>query len=474
MYTQVYCRREKKQASAMAPRRAAKENVEVAAQGPDNVSDTSPRTGGSVPTWSFISDILQSELVNYSDSDDDDNDIVKDDLNTKYKTIVQSGMHLVATRPRLLPYYDMIRWALDHIDLPTRTIINDRRTMVGMFRPEHIQSMYKLPATSEYIYGNEFLEEFKKKECEEYDKTMPGLIKDWVSRSATFRANDKGVYSISSLEPQYMYVAMMTCRLFGWEDTAHFYIQWVPLIFRVAEGCSFNWAKMLSDSLFNRVTEYREKKAAGRPSGFFMSAYIMDAICSMTPFPLMNWAWSPTQEKTVHEYHDKLWENNANKFIYEIFNWVMVPLHIAIFGLSPPRISDSIAVNLSSIADWYIEEEFSYFRVFGAAVPPLVLPLFIPDKLACREIMRQTVIGGVSKELKASSKKVWPFFPVRLNSYSLLDFGHAKAEAATLEDLSLVSIEYKKHDPQRIVSTHLGNCGLKRFEHECSPSDDVF
>jgi hypothetical protein len=151
-----------------------------------------------------------------------------------------------------------------------------------------------------------------------------------------------------------------------------------------------------------------------------------------------------------------------------------VPLHIAIFGLSPPRISDSIAANLSSIMDWYVEEEFSYFRVFRAVVPPLALPLFIPDKLACREIARQTVIGRVSKDLKASSKKVWPFFPVWLNSYSLLDFEHAKAEAATLEDLSLVSIEYKKHDPQRIVSTHLGNCGLNRFEHECSPSDDVF
>jgi hypothetical protein len=280
--------------------------------------------------------------------------------------------------------------------------MNDRRTMVETFRPEHVQSMYKIPMTSEYVYGNEFLEEFKKKECEEYDKTMPGLIKDWVSRSATFRANDKGVYSISSLEPQYMYVAMMACRLFGREDTVHFYIQWVPLIFRVAEGSSFDWVKMLSDSLFNRVTEYQEQKEAGRPSGFFMSTYIMDAICSMTPFPLMNWAWSPTQEKTVHKYHDKLWENNTNKFIYEIFNWVMVPLHIAIFGLSPPRISDSIAANLSHTADWYVEEEFSYFRVFGAAIPPLALPLFIPDKLACREIARQTVIGGVSKELKAS------------------------------------------------------------------------
>ena len=71
--------------------------------------------------------------------------------------------------------------------------------MIGTFRPEHIQSMYKLPATSEYTYGKEFLADFKKKECEEFDKTMPGLIKDWVSRSATFRVNDKGVYSISSL-----------------------------------------------------------------------------------------------------------------------------------------------------------------------------------------------------------------------------------------------------------------------------------
>lgn len=112
--------------------------------------------------------------------------------------------------------------------------------------------------------------------------------------------------------------------------------------------------------------------------------------------------------------------------------------------------------------------------MFGAAVPPFSLPLFIPDKLACREIARQTAIGGVSKELKAYSKKVWLFFPVRLNSYFLLDFGHAKAEAAALEDLSLVSIEYKKHDAQKIMSNHLANCWLKRFEHEFSLSDDIF
>jgi hypothetical protein len=80
----------------------------------------------------------------------------------------------------------------------------------------------------------------------------------------------------------------------------------------------------------------------------------------------------------------------------------------------------------------------------------------------------------VSRELKGYSKKVWHSFPIRLYSYSLLYFGHAKAEAANLEDLSLVSIEVKKHDPQRVVSNHLAHCGLNIFEHESSPSDDIF
>jgi hypothetical protein len=195
----------------------------------------------------------------------------------------------------------------------------------------------------------------------------------------------------------------------------------------------------------------------------------MDAICSMTPFPLMSWGWTLVEDKPIHVYHEKLWENKAEKFTYEIFNWVMVPLHITIFGHPPPCILDSIATNLSSIADWYVEADFSYFQVFGAFVPPHALPLFIPDKLACREVAWKMVIGGLSKELKGYSNKVWPSFPIRLNSYSLLDFRHAKAKTVALKDLNLVSIEYKKHDPQRVVSNHLANCGLKRFEHENAP-----
>jgi hypothetical protein len=118
------------------------------------------------------------------------------------------------------------------------------------------------------------------------------------------------------------------------------------------------------------------------------------------------------------------------EFIYEIFNWVMVPMHISIFGNPPPRISDSITTNLSNVADWYVEAEFSYIRIFGTSIPPYALPLFIPDRLVCHEIARQTVIGGISKELKGFSKKVWPPFPIHLNTYSLLYFRHEKSKAA--------------------------------------------
>jgi hypothetical protein len=89
----------------------------------------------------------------------------------------------------------------------------------------------------------------------------------------------------------------------------------------------------------------------------------------------------------------------------------------------------------------------------------------MPDKLVCREITRKTVLGGISKELKGFSKKVWPPFSIHFNTYSLLDFRHAKAEAMALEEFKFVSIEFRKHDPHKVVSNHMAICGLKRYEH---------
>jgi hypothetical protein len=149
---------------------------------------------------------------------------------------------------------------------------------------------------------------------------MSSLIREWVSQPAKFRVDNNGIYSIDSLEPQFKYIAMMTYRLYGREDTSHFFLQWVPLIHQVAKGCSFDWVKMLSNSLTSRVTEYRAQKESGKISSFFMSAYIMDVVFFLTCFPLMSWSWNLAEAKPIHVYHSKLWENKAVDFVYEIFN----------------------------------------------------------------------------------------------------------------------------------------------------------
>ena len=47
-------------------------------------------------------------------------------------------------------------------------------------------------------------------------------------------------------------------------------------------------------------------------------------------------------------------------------------------------------------------------------------------------------------------------------------------EATTLEEMKLVDIEFKKQDPNKVVGNHMEIFGLKRYEHEDSPHDDIF
>jgi hypothetical protein len=58
--------------------------------------------------------------------------------------------------------------------------------------------------------------------------------------------------------------------------------------------------------------------------------------------------------------------------------------------------------------------------------------------------------------------------------FSLLDFGHLKVEATALEEIKLVNIEFKKHDPHKIVGNHMVLYNLKIYEHEDSPQGDIF
>jgi hypothetical protein len=76
--------------------------------------------------------------------------------------------------------------------------------------------------------------------------------------------------------------------------------------------------------------------------------------------------------------------------------------------------------------------------------------------------------------IKDNSEEVLVSFPCTDWEVFLLNLGHSKVEAAALEEVKLVDLEHRKHDPYQIVGNHMAHCGMKAYEHEKSPCDDIF
>jgi len=209
-----------------------------------------------------------------------------------------------------------------------------------------------------------------------------------------------------------MYIAMILCRLYRNKNPTHFIVDWVTIIHEVAEGFTFDWGKLLFDNLVKKIGVHKSQRSKGEPTHFYISTYIMDSICYKTPFHLMNWRWTPKNVEPIHIYHSKLWKENAKDHFYEIFHNVIILIHETLYGNPPPRISKKIMENLGTIEDRYIEEIFSYIRVYGCFTSLHALPKLFPYRMICKEVAYQIVSMDITNELKETKKSVWPTYPI--------------------------------------------------------------
>jgi hypothetical protein len=120
----------------------------------------------------------------------------------------------------------------------------------------------------------------------------------------------------------HMIAITMICRLYGEKNPQHFKLEWVPLLHQIVKkGKIFNWAEILSANILLVV-----KRSLESPPrfgvGFFMSSYLIDVVCAITPFPLMKWSWS-LYEKPIHIYCSVLWNKKCKNHFYDIceFSW---------------------------------------------------------------------------------------------------------------------------------------------------------
>ena len=117
----------------------------------------------------------------------------------------------------------------------------------------------------------------------------------------------------------------------------------------------------------------------------------MDGIYFCTTFPTMGWKWTLQDPYPIHLSNKQIWESNYIPHFYKIFHVLVLPLNQIIFNKKAPRFSQEAKADLLIVGNKFIEEWFTYIRVFGSTVDPHVLPLYVSNKLLAREIAYQTM-----------------------------------------------------------------------------------
>ena len=99
----------------MASRKEGK-STEDSNPNTDILSDTTAQITNTIKTWKQVYNILEQKILLCPDDSTEEED---ESFSTKLRLVAQSELHKVVARPRIMPYNDMISWALDHIDIPT-------------------------------------------------------------------------------------------------------------------------------------------------------------------------------------------------------------------------------------------------------------------------------------------------------------------------------------------------------------------
>lgn len=218
--------------------------------------------------------------------------------------------------------------------------------------------------------------------------------------------------TICLCSPYYFAVAML-CRLFGKPDINKFSLEWLPLVDVATNATIMNWAQILLNNVSTTILGYRIKRSFASkvyPS-FFLSAYVMDAICFVYDFPIMGWRWTVQNPLLIQVYHKVLWKSNFIPRFFKICHGVMLPIYKMLYNRDAPIFSPEAEVDILSMARWFGEELFAYIRVFGSIASTHVLPFYVPAKLMARDIAYHTCnVRGLSKVLKNSKKVVCPNF----------------------------------------------------------------
>ena len=222
----------------------------------------------------------------------------------------------------------MVRWVVDQQDITQKTFITPRKTVIGSFKVENLRKMYHLPPPQKR-YHTKFVQKFMQENL-----NLADLIREWRKEPKKHKREDRGMYSLPSIVGPFSHIAAMLCRLYGYPNMQKLFEEWVPLIKSFVDGYIMDWETILSNNLTTQILNYRQKHnfLERTDPPFFMSAYVMDAICFSYYFPSLGWKWIDQFPSAISIYLDIIWETKYHAHFNKICHELMLLIHREAFG----------------------------------------------------------------------------------------------------------------------------------------------
>jgi hypothetical protein len=167
---------------------------------------------------------------------------------------------------------------------------------MASLRLEDISLRYHLP-TPTCALSESFLKGFTQS-----NKGLVKLMKHWWDdKDETLKQGQKLVPTHRIKTPYKMLVVML-CQLYGEDKSTHFKIDWLPQAHIIVKTRQvFNWENILA---FNICLHMNNILGIKKPC-FYISTYLIDAICSSMQFIDLGLKWDQNQP-LIHVYYSEL------------------------------------------------------------------------------------------------------------------------------------------------------------------------
>jgi hypothetical protein len=140
---------------------------------------------------------------------------------------------------------------------------------------------------------------------------------------------------------------------------------------------NFNWGSIIFKELSTCIRKAQVPNEGDTPA-FYMDSYFLDIVCTKNAFSGMNLNWH-SSELLIHVYFSILWENmNKNSYVV-IYNHFIARIYLFLFRKEFLRLSNEAKKFIAKVGHWYLDEQETYIRVFGATRAPHLLPIYVPE-----------------------------------------------------------------------------------------------